>query len=132
MAAPTEELPPWGSDEGETFEEDDVQPTFSPVDGYEAQVVIRRKRYVSGGELRGFAAMLQVRQEGADDGWVDVERIDTAHGMVHIDRTTADGAPVKDTAKVPARCRANLDAALRWASDYIWDLEARFTGWKVT
>jgi hypothetical protein len=106
-----------------------VHPIAGHAENYEGQVVQRMRRANPSGELLEFATMLQVRAEGAD-GWNDVVRVDCSHGFVHIDRYRPDGTSMKDEASVPTECRDDLDAALKWANDFVWDLEERFGEWQ--
>lgn len=102
--------------------------TLEGYDGYEdheAQIVVVTYRRNRGGKLEEFAVMLQIRRADTDEGWIDVERIDFAHGTVHVDRYDGDGNKTKDYDAVPPECRDDHDAALRWALGYIWDLERR-------
>jgi hypothetical protein len=95
---------------------------------YEMQVVVRSVRSQQNGQLVDFAACLQARLRDVDEGWADVERVDCAHGYVHVDRFDADGTPTKDATIVPAECKTDLDLAIVWATGYIWDLQSRMTG----
>ena len=113
-----------------TDEDETVFATLSCIDGMEAQVVTRTVRARQTGELVEFAIMLQVRDEGTEEAWCDVERVDCAHGQVHADRYTKGGTKYKDYHVVPQGCQDDLDAALKWATDYIWDVERRTTGWR--
>ncbi len=114
--------------EGPTTEETVAFPTFCVIEGHEAQVVQREVRLDQSGQLVEFAIMLQMRPEG-DDAWMEVERVDCAHGEVHVDQTGKDGVVVKNHAIVPPACRSDLDKALKWACDYIWDIEERTVTW---
>lgn len=115
--------------EGPTIADETCYPTWSSIEGLEAQVVVRTVRLEQGGVLTSFAVMLQVRSEGTDEGWMDVERVDCAHGEVHVDLYRQNGAKEKSRDLVPLECRSNLDKALTWAMDYIWDIERRTIGW---
>ncbi len=120
---------PMGEDEP-SDENQTVYPVYSCVDGYEAQVVTRERRLRKNGKLVAFAAMVQVRGQG-EEAWMDVERVDCAHGQpVHVDRYDRKQKQHKNKQVVPPECRENLDSGLRWALDYIWDVEGRLTGWR--
>lgn len=113
---------------GPTTEHEDV--IFAgQINGYDLQVVSRTVRADQGGRLVDFAVCLQARAADADEGWAEVERVDCAHGFVHVDRLDADGRAIKDKDLVPGDCRTDLDRAMTWAHRYIWDIQARMTGW---
>lgn len=98
-------------------------------DTWEGQVVQRYVRIEQTGELVEFAIMLQVRPADTDEAWIDVERVDCAHDFVHVDRCSKDGTTRKETNVVPPGVRGDLDAAVRWAEDYIWSIEERMGSW---
>jgi hypothetical protein len=79
-------------------------------------------RAAEGGQLVDFAVCLQARDPEADEGWIDLERVDTAHGHVHVDKSDGNGKFVKDFTIVPADCRKDLDKAYKWASARIWTI----------
>jgi hypothetical protein len=113
---------------GETYEEVKKFPVAGHAKGHEGQVVQRSIRAQPTGQLTDFAIMLQIRQSEAET-WEDVVRVDRAHGEVHIDRYRHDGTHAKDGDSVPPQCRDSLDAALTWATSYVWDLEGRYSEW---
>ena len=91
--------------------------------------VYQRTRINATGRLVDFATAVQLRRAGSDDGWIDIERVDCAHGEVHIDRSLPNGTTAKDSTKIPADCRDNLDRAFKWATDYVWDTGERLRPW---
>lgn len=93
----------------------------------EVQLVQRVRRYPESGRLVDFCVSIQTRDADVDEGWCDVERVDCAHGVVHVDRD-AGGASEKDTDSVPPDVRDDLDKAYAWALDYIWDVEEKLGG----
>lgn len=108
----------------------DVKAHLIPGFGdWEVQIVERTVRLAESGQLVEFAAMIQVRAEGTDDDWVDVERVDCAHGHVHVDQFDSSGKQTKNERVVPEECKTDLDRARVWGSDYIWDIETRMRGW---
>ncbi len=105
-----------------------VLPTYCPLDGFEAQVVLRETRSDRSGQLVKFAIMLEVRE--IDRGlWLDVIRVDCSHGFVHVDKYDRAGNKRKDVSQVPPDCRDELDRARRWATDYVWHVEGRLAEW---
>lgn len=104
--------------------------TATHVAGYQldVQVVQRLRRHPQSSRLVDFCVSIQVR-EPDDEAWCDIERVDCQHGFVHVDRQAPGGTSTKDPDCVPASARENLDKALTWALDYVWDLEERLKGW---
>jgi hypothetical protein len=96
---------------------------------WECQVYQRTRLDPETGRLVDFATAIQVRSVDADEGWIDIERVDCAHGEVHVDRTGPNGKTQKDYECVPEDCRDNLDRAFRWGVEYVWDTEVRLKGW---
>lgn len=121
--------PPPALDGSPAAEEVLILPTYCPEPGLEAQVVQRVKRADHSGQLQEFAIMLQVR--GLRSGlWLDVVRVDCAHGSApHIHRFHRDGREMKSADTVPPECR-ELDPALKWATEYVWDIERRIAEWQ--
>jgi hypothetical protein len=119
--------PQWAAarqlDDGVTDEE--VFPVWRAEGEQEVQIVQRVVRDPGTNRIRDFAVMIQVWDPDTDDAWCDLERIDCAHDMVHIDRVLSNGEVVKDVTSVPTDCRDNLDRAYDWALTYIWSIEER-------
>jgi hypothetical protein len=113
---------------GTTWDTHNVYPVWAGEE-FEAQIYQREKRDAQTGQLVNFAVGLDVRPAGGDEAWVQVERVDVAHGFVHVDRYTRDGQQAKVTDIVPPECENDLDAALQWAIDYVWDVERRMARW---
>lgn len=107
---------------------DDTQ--LFPLPGFslDVQIVQRLRRHPQSSQLVDFCVSIQVR-EPQDEAWCDIERVDCQHGYVHVDRQAPGGSSTKDVDCVPAKARDNLDQALAWSLDYIWDLEERLKGW---
>lgn len=124
---PALELTP-ATDTRPTQDTHDIFPIPCPIKSHEAQIIKREKRIEQTGQLSEFAIMLQIRADDADD-WLDVARVDCAHGSVHVDRCSRSGVQTKDEGIVPSRCKTDLDAALKWAVTHIWDTDGRLNEW---
>lgn len=106
-----------------------VVPYPVPGSGKEVQIVQRTRRQPETGQLVDFAVTIQFREDGTDEGWCDIARVDCEHGYVHVDRMESSGASVKDRDCIPSGVGDDLDKALSWALDYIWDVDERLKGW---
>lgn len=51
---------------------------------WDGQVYQRVRRDPESNQVVDFAVAIQVQPAGSDEGWVDLARIDCAHGEVHI------------------------------------------------
>lgn len=89
----------------------------------------RENRDDQTGELMNFAVGFSVRPALSEEDWVQVVRVDVAHGFVHVDHYRRDGERSKCTECVPERCKNDLDAALKWAIDFVWEIEERMSEW---
>lgn len=108
------------------WDETEVFP-FYVNEEWDGQVYQRVRRHPDTRQVVDFAAAIQMQPAGTDEGFVDVARIDCAHGEVHIHSGSGEKA-ARDSAGVPPDCRENLDRAHMWALDYVWDIPARLKG----
>jgi hypothetical protein len=109
--------------------DDEIVHPLSLGDEFEAELYQREKRDEQTGQLLDFAVGLAVRPADTDEDWVQVVRVDVAHGFVHVDRYSRDGTKAKVTGCVPEECARDIEAARAWAVNYVWDIEERMAAW---
>jgi len=100
---------------------------YCPDTGYEITFHFRLVRADQGSMLHEFAIMVLSRRADTEAQWVEVEKFDSSHGYVHRHRFRGAEYVIEEEF-VPIELREDLDEALKWAREYLWDKSEE--GWE--